>query len=119
MEVNSCLFFWREEIKLQLIIPLKGWTNPDSSRNLMLHISSKSAHEASKVVIAAHRPALLRINFCYSFLLENSCSDGRILLVTPSGIELAILLVVARCLKQMRYGVPRKHLRIADISWEI
>jgi hypothetical protein len=119
MEVNSWLFVWREEVKLKLIIPLKGWTGPDCSRNFMLQISSQSAHEVGRVVNAAHRPPLLRINFCYSFLLENSCADGRILLVTPSEIELTILLAVARCLKQMRYRMPRKHLRIADISWEI
>ena len=65
--------------------------------------------ESGKVVSPTHRPPLLlRKSFWYSFLVRGwvdpwgHCLAGRIISMTPSGIEPATFRLVAQCLNRQR-----------------
>ena len=65
-------------------------------------ISRQSAHEGGKVVSPIHRPSLLPRAIAWQ---EGLCQWKSPM--TPSGIEPATFRLVAQCLNQLRYRVPK------------
>jgi hypothetical protein len=79
-------------------------------------ISRQLTHEGGKVVSATHRPPLPQEIFLV-LISVRGWVDPRIIVpeglcqskipMTPSGIKLATFRLLARCLNQLLYGVPR------------
>ena len=128
VDVNECLRYYHiVKVKQSHYRPGQALRVPGGWG---AQISRQSAHEGGKVVSSTHRPPLPPMKYCwYSFLLEAESTPGpqcgrkdyvhEKFKLTPSGIEPATFRLVAQCLNQLRYGVPRYHIVWLEMNFSL
>jgi len=86
-------------------LPVQAWTGPEGFRRLK--ISRKSTHEGGMIVSPTHRPPLPGTLFYQRLSRHQGHSvAGRIMSITPPGIETATFQFIAQCLNQRHHRVP-------------
>ena len=113
IELATFRFVEMVELKLKgKSVPLQAWSGPECSRNLRFPDFKTTAQDGGKVVSLTHRPPLppgnaLGTHFCWRLSRsQGHCPIGRIMSMTPFGIEPATSRFVAQHFNHCVTTVP-------------